>query len=192
MKKISPDLKGLEIGGAPNGEPITLAAGEPVSSKETARRLLLLFNNADREILAEAEARGPAVAPAAAFSSAFSPNGQDRAGQPEGASGGLDTPEVASDSPGAAEADDGGEPAEDEDVVLPIPVESDHAIDWGGKAMIRCQGTDDRTGLVSYALLDHVGRQIRYFSDESGFQRAVELCEKQHGKLKCRYVRPPA
>ena len=115
LAKIVADIKSFEVGGTPNGEPITLAAGEPPSSHEIARRLLLLFNNADREILAEAaEAHdGPAVAladatPTSAFSSAFVQNAPQNGPQaPVAASGGLDTSEGTPDSPAAAEADDG-------------------------------------------------------------------------------------
>ena len=172
INRLIPTVAQAEIGGIEDGVPVAVTASEP-DMREVARRLALIFTRGDP--LAEAaEARGgQAVAPAAATAaSALSHNG---AQVPEG---------------GGPEADGG--PAEDEDV-LPIPVEIDHAIDWGGRAMIRCQGTDDRTGLVSYALLDHVGRQIRYFSDGApGFERAVELCEQKFGKPKCRYVRPPA
>ena len=56
LKKISPDLKGLEIGGTADGVPVAVTAGEPLDMRETARRLALIFQRND-PALAEAEAR---------------------------------------------------------------------------------------------------------------------------------------
>ena len=140
---------------------------------DRARRLALIFSRADpaHATLAGANsARAGQRHGSAAPVSAFSPNGQDRAGGPEGASGGLDTPEGASDSPAAAEADD--EPKE-----LEAPPEGNrlHFFDLG--MAIKCL-PPSRPGLPpTYWLVDAGGTELKHGS----FDSLIQHLEQRHG-----------